>query len=172
MLESEAKWDQHQVLTMIGYNPPKSTLNVRQKNLVKYTNSRWILGCMSMVFFIIWCLITKSHQKKNIKKKFGSKLSLKLIRASQIRKKNFTAILFFYSGSVAGSLDPCFPRSRYNTSKWGHWPPNQTTNLFPGSYAERTRNLSTTLLVFLWLLRRGHINLLYSANLREPNYHT
>ena len=67
MLESEAKWDQHQVLTMIGYNPPKSTLNVRQKNLVKYTNSRWILGCMSMVFFIIWCLITKFHQKINIK---------------------------------------------------------------------------------------------------------
>ena len=33
MLESEAKWDRHQVLTMIGYNPPKSTLNVRQKNL-------------------------------------------------------------------------------------------------------------------------------------------
>ena len=94
MLESEAKWDQHQVLTMIGYNPPKSTLNVRQKNLVKYTNSRWILGCMSMVFFIIWCLITKSHQKKTLKK-FGSKLSLKPKRASQIRKKNFTAILFF-----------------------------------------------------------------------------
>lgn len=67
MLESEAKWDRHQVLTMIGYNPPKSTLNVRQKNLVKYTNYRWILGCMSMVFFIIWCLITKSHQKINIK---------------------------------------------------------------------------------------------------------
>ena len=171
MLESEAKWDQHQVLTMIGYNPPKSTLNVRQKNLVKYTNSRWILGCIEYGIFHHLMFNYKVPPKKTLKK-FGSKLSLKPKRVSQIRKKNFIAILFFYSGSVAGSLDPCFPRSRYNTSKWGHWPPNQTTNLFPGSYAERTRNLSTTLLVFLWLLRRGHINLLYSANLREPNYHT
>lgn len=145
MLESEAKWDQH------------LTLNIRQKNLVKYTNSRWILSCMSMVFFIIWCLITKSHQKINIKK-IRVKTFFKAEKSKSNQEKNFTAILFFfYSGSVAGSLDPSFPRSRYNTSKWGHWPPNQTTNLFPGSYAERTRNLSTTLLVFLWLLRRGHI---------------
>ena len=31
VLESEAKWDQHQVLTMIGYNPPKSTQRKTEK---------------------------------------------------------------------------------------------------------------------------------------------
>lgn len=170
MLESEAKWDQHQVLTMIGYNPPKSTQRKTEK-LGQVYEFEVNLRLHEYGIFHHLMFNYKVPPKKTLKK-FGSKLSLKPKRASQIRKKNFTAILFFYSGSVAGSLDPCFPRSRYNTSKWGHWPPNQTTNLFPGSYAERTRDLSTTLLVFLWLLRRGHINLLYSANLREPNYHT
>lgn len=93
MLESEAKWDQHQVLTMIGYNPPKSTQRKTEK-LGQVYEFEVNLRLHEYGIFHHLMFNYKVPPKKTLKK-FGSKLSLKPKRASQIRKKNFTAILFF-----------------------------------------------------------------------------
>lgn len=93
MLESEAKWDQHQVLTMIGYNPPKSTQRKTEK-LGQVYEFEVNLRLHEYGIFHHLMFNYKVPPKKTLKK-FGSKLSLKPKKASQIRKNKFHCNPFF-----------------------------------------------------------------------------